>query len=293
MKSHFPHSAFFASLSGLLPAVYCHAAPVDRIRHLTGHLMLGWFSPRIFFGPAQRRLSRRGVPVYAYHKIAAPPPTTRDPFLYVSPGRFEQQLADLRNRGWTSASLADVLAAQGNPGRQAVITFDDGCRNVLEHGLESLLRHRFSAIQFLVAGFLGRTNEWDVAKGDVPEPLMDQSQVREWLAAGHEIGSHSVTHRNLRHLAPADAREEIFASKKSLEDRFGLEVRHFCYPYGSWNAAVHDLVAEAGYRTACTMRFGVNTAASPPYGLRRIIPLSCGETLAKIQHRLAQKIRGR
>jgi peptidoglycan/xylan/chitin deacetylase (PgdA/CDA1 family) len=231
------------------------------------------------------------VPVYAYHKIAAPPPATRDPFLYLSPSRFDEQLAELRHHGWTSASLADVLATKGNAGRQAVITFDDGCRNVLENGLKSLARHQFRAIQFLVARFLGRTNEWDVAKGDVSEPLMDAAQVREWLAAGHEIGSHSATHRNLRHLAPADVREEIFASKRALEDTFGLEVRHFCYPYGSWNEAVRDLVAEAGYRSACTMRFGVNTAASPPYGLRRIIPLSGGETLAKIRHWLAQKTR--
>ena len=254
--------------------------------------MLGWLSARIFLGPAQRRLSARGVPVLCYHKIAPPPPGTTDPFLYLSPGRFDEQLAALRHYGYASVPLTEVLAAAGSPGRKAAITFDDGCGNVLEHGLAPLARHQFRAIQFLVAEYLGRTNEWDVAKGDLPERLMDEAQVREWLAAGHEIGSHSATHRNLRHLGPADAREEILASKRSLEDAFGLEVRHFCYPYGSWNAAVRDLVAEAGYRTACTMRFGVNPAGSSPFELRRIIPLSSGETLAKIQHRLARRIRG-
>ena len=254
--------------------------------------MLGWLSARIFLGPAQRRLSRRGVPVWCYHKVAPPPPGTSDPFLYLSPSRFDEQLAALRRYGYASVPLTEVLTAAGGPGRKAVITFDDGCRNVLEHGLDPLARHQFRAIQFLVAEYLGRTNEWDVAKGDLPERLMDEAQVREWLAAGHEIGSHSATHRNLRHLGPAAAREEVFASKKSLEDTFGLEVRHFCYPYGSWNAAVRDLVAEAGYRTACTMRFGVNPAGSSPFELRRIIPLSSGETLAKMQHRLGRRIRG-
>lgn len=255
--------------------------------------MLGWLSPRIFLGRAQRRLSGCGMPVLSYHKIAPPPPGTTDPFLYVSPSRFDEQLGALRRYGYSSAPLTEVFTAEGSPGRKAVITFDDGCCNVLQHGLAPLVRHQFHAIQFLVAQYLGRTNEWDVAKGDVPERLMDEAQVREWLAAGHEIGSHSATHRNLRHLGPADAREEVFASKKSLEDTFGLEVRHFCYPYGSWNAGVRDLVAEAGYRTACTMRFGVNPAGTSPFELRRIIPLSSGETLAKIQHRLARRIRGR
>jgi peptidoglycan/xylan/chitin deacetylase (PgdA/CDA1 family) len=255
--------------------------------------MLGWLSARIFLGPAQRRLSTHGLPVLTYHKIAPPPLATSDPFLYLSPGRFDEQLAALRHYGYASVPLTEVLNAGGNPGRKAVITFDDGCSNVFKHGLAPLARHRFSAIQFLVAEYLGRINEWDVAKGDVPERLMDKAQVGEWLAAGHEIGSHSATHRNLRHLGPAEAREEVFASKKSLEDAFGIEVRHFCYPYGSWNAVVRDLVAEAGYRTACTMRFGVNLAGASPFELRRIIPLSSGETLTKIQHRLARRIRGK
>jgi peptidoglycan/xylan/chitin deacetylase (PgdA/CDA1 family) len=255
--------------------------------------MLGWFSARIFLGPAQRRLYGRGVPVLCYHKIALPPPGTSDPFLYLGPSRFEKQLAALRRYGYASAPLTEVVLAGGNSGHKVVITFDDGCCNALNHGLEPMSRHQFRALQFLVARFLGRSNEWDVAKGDVPERLMDEAQVREWLAAGHEIGSHSATHRNLRHLALADAREEIFASKKSLEDQFGREVRHFCYPYGSWNPAVRDLVAEAGYRTACTMRFGVNANGTSPLELRRIIPLSSGETLAKIRHRLGRKIRER
>jgi peptidoglycan/xylan/chitin deacetylase (PgdA/CDA1 family) len=121
---------------------------------------------------------------------------------------------------------------------------------------------------------------------------MDDAQVRDWLAAGHEIGSHSMTHRNLRHLSLSEAREEIFASKKALEDQFGLEIQHFSYPFGSWNASVRDLVHDAGYQTASTMCFGVNLASTPIYELRRIIPLSSSALLKKICHRLARKLRG-
>jgi len=253
--------------------------------------MLGWFLDRIFMGAAQRRLCARGAPILAYHKIAQPGPHSTDPFLYVNPSRFDEQLAALRRYGFRPASLGENRPAAGNPEKMAVITFDDGCRNVLEHALEPLANHRFRAMQFLVSGFLGRTNDWDVAKGDAPEALMDESQVRDWLAAGHEIGSHSATHRNLRRLSLADAREEIFSSRRFLEDRFGIQIRHFCYPYGSWTDAVRDLVAEAGYQTACTMQFGVNTAASPRLELRRIVPLSGEELRAKIRHRLGGKIR--
>ena len=206
--------------------------------------MLGSLSARVFLGAAQLRMARRGVPVFAYHKIAVPPPETIDPFVYVSPRKFEQQLAALSSTGFASAELSETLAGQHNRSLTAVITFDDGCCNAFQNSLEPLARHGFRAIQFLVADFLGRKNEWDIAKGDWAENLMDETQVRGWLAAGHSIGSHSSTHRNLRHLSAAEAREEIFGSKKSLEDRFGAAVRHFCYPYGSFNEAVRDLVGE-------------------------------------------------
>jgi peptidoglycan/xylan/chitin deacetylase (PgdA/CDA1 family) len=253
--------------------------------------MLGWFLPSVFLGPAQRRLSARGVPIFCFHKIADPPRGTADPFLYVRPGRFAAQLAALRRWGFGAASVAEARAARDNRERRVVLAFDDGYVNVLENGLERLAQHGHKAIQFLVAGRLGGRNEWDIAKGDVPEALMDAGQVRDWLGAGQEIGSHSMSHRDLRRLSAAEAREEIGASKRALEDRFGLAVRHFCYPYGVWNEAVRDLVGEAGYETACTLVFGVNRAATPPLELRRIMPLSGSELLAKAWHRAARAAR--
>lgn len=254
--------------------------------------MIGWFSAQVFMGPAQRRLMQRGVAVYCFHKIGQPPSSTLDPFLYVTASRFDAQLGQLQKQGYTTASLAELTDSKGVDGRKAIITFDDGCTDVLEHGLEILARHNFRAIQFLVSGFLGKRNEWDIAKGDVPERLMDEAQVQEWLKAGHEIGCHSATHRNLRHLSETEALMEIGDSKKVLEDRFGFKVDHFCYPYGSWNTRLSRLVEETGYRTACTMDFGVNEAPIRKFELRRMIPLSSNELLAKIRHRLRQRWAG-
>jgi peptidoglycan/xylan/chitin deacetylase (PgdA/CDA1 family) len=186
--------------------------------------------------------------------------------------------------------VIEARTGQSAAGPKAILTFDDGFANVLENALPVLSSHRCRAIQFLVADRLGQFNDWDVAKGDVPERLMDATQVRDWLGAGMAIGSHSLTHRNLRRLDPASAREEIMGSKKALEDRFGLEIKHFCYPYGSWDERVLGWVAEAGYATACTLRFGVNSASTPPFELRRIYPLSSRELLAKVRHRLARKL---
>ncbi len=98
---------------------------------------------------------------------------------------------------------------------------------------------------------------------------MDAGQVREWQSAGHEIGSHTRTHPFLTQLPPDQAREEITSSRKELEDLFGRPILHFCYPYGDWNERVRDLVAEAGYKTACTTDPGINRPGVSPLALKR------------------------
>lgn len=211
-----------------------------------------------------------GLPILTYHKLGPRLPGTRLKGLYVDTGLFARQLAELRSEGFQAVSLDDFGSSPAPSPRSIVLTFDDGFRNVLELGLAPLAENRFRAIQFLVADLIGKSNEWDRATGETPEPLMDAAQVREWLAAGHVIGSHTLTHPWLTRLPPALAREEIAASRKKLEDQFGVAVEHFCYPYGDWNEAVRDLVAGAGYRTACTTDFGVNPPGTPAHSLRRI-----------------------
>jgi peptidoglycan/xylan/chitin deacetylase (PgdA/CDA1 family) len=248
-------------------------------------------SSQLFLGPAQRRLFRRGIPVFTYHSVGEPPRGARDPFLFVNKQRFAEQIKSLKEHGFSSASLDEISGSAGNPDKRVVITFDDGYRNVLKNALEILTRNKFRAIQFIVADLIGTRNEWDVKNGDAPEPLMGASEIREWLAAGQEIGSHSLTHRNLAKLKLPEAREQIFASKKKLEDMFGVPIRHFCYPHGSYTPAVRDLVREAGYATACTVKFGVNTSRTNPFELKRIFCLSQTEMLAKVKHRLARKFK--
>lgn len=192
--------------------------------------------------------------------------------LYLGRKLFARQLAELRAAGWNSTTL-DTVCAGGRIAestRRIVLSFDDGFRSVLEHALEPLREHRFQAMQFIVADRIGQRNEWDLASGEIPEPLMDSAQIRDWLAAGHQIGSHTLSHPFLTRAPRERAREEISSSKKSLEDKFGVAVRHFCYPYGDWNPEVRELVAEAGYQTACTTEFGVNDPSGSALSLKRV-----------------------
>jgi peptidoglycan/xylan/chitin deacetylase (PgdA/CDA1 family) len=187
----------------------------------------------------------------------------------MSANLFQRQLQELRDAGLRFATLDDVAAGRVEPGTAAVLTIDDGFRNVREHGLDTLISLGVQAIQFLLPDLIGRSNDWEQRDGEAAEPLMDAAEIRDWLAAGQGIGSHTSSHPWLTHIPMDTAREEISASRKKLEDRFQVPIRHFCYPYGDWNAAVRDLVAEAGYATACTTDPGVNHAGTDRLALKR------------------------
>jgi peptidoglycan/xylan/chitin deacetylase (PgdA/CDA1 family) len=206
-----------------------------------------------------------GLPILMYHQIARPSLRRGNRGLCVSPGLFQAQIQELAFAGYTSASLDALPLADST--RRIVLTFDDGFRNVLANALPILGRHRWQAIQFLVAD--RQVNAWDVPPGGKSVPLMSDSEVREWLAAGQQIGAHTLTHPHLTQLSLAQAREEIFSSRKSLEDRFQVPIEHFCYPYGDQNSEIRALVEAAGYKTACSTIPGLNTAGTDPLRLHR------------------------
>jgi peptidoglycan/xylan/chitin deacetylase (PgdA/CDA1 family) len=238
-----------------------------------------------------RALFERGHPVLTYHKLGPRPRGVRLKGLYVSARLFAAQLQELRAAGFTNGSL-NHCAGPLEP-RRLVITFDDGYVNVLRYAVAPLAAAGFTAIQFLPANLLGRCNEWDVACGEAPEAIMDAAQVRAWLAAGHQIGSHTLDHPHLTQIPLASAREQIVASKKKLEDLFGVVIEHFCYPYGDWNPAVRDLVAAAGYRTACTTDAGVNLPPDSPFELKRFTARYPTRNWKGLRDRLRRLVLGR
>lgn len=74
------------------------------------------------------------------------------------------------------------------------------------------------------------------------------------------IGAHSMTHAMLAKLEAEAARFELAESRRVLEMRFGLPVRHVSYPVGDASAAGprdFALALELGFTTAVTTRPGM------------------------------------
>ena len=201
--------------------------------------------------PRSGLLQLRHIPmILMYHGVAE---VTEDPNkLCVTPGRFAEQMAWLERHGLQGVGVGSLIDAMRD-GRQrglVGITFDDGYVNVLEAALPELQSHGFGATAYIISGRLGGTNDWDEGPS---WSLMSADEVGKLAAAGIEIGSHSATHVRLAGVSAGQLAAEVGASRTALAALAGAEIRGFCYPCGSMDAAARRAVRDAGYDYACAV----------------------------------------
>lgn len=98
---------------------------------------------------------------------------------------------------------------------------------------------------------------------------MSWSALKEVVSAGCELGAHTVTHPDLTVLRRADAEREMCESRFEIEQRTGLPVRSFAFPYGAVNGKVQAL-AQTQFERACGTRLDLITAEASDSCLPRV-----------------------
>jgi len=213
------------------------------------------------------------IPILMYHQIDQPA-RKGSPFrgLTVHPADFRRQMVWLRRCGYRGLSMRDVLPyVRGERhGKVVGITFDDGFHNVLRHALPVLVELGFTATNYIVVNQLGGSNVWDHDAGVPPAALMHLAEVRQWMDAGQEVGSHTLDHPHLPRLSAALAQQQIRDSRSALTQRLGCDVSAFCYPYGDLSPQVCDMVREAGYTNATTTQRGLAKPSDDMFRLPRV-----------------------
>ncbi|HML34137.1 polysaccharide deacetylase family protein [Sporomusa sphaeroides] len=186
------------------------------------------------------------VPVLMYHRV--------DPIVIdrntVSVERFALQLDYLSRKGYTTLTLAQLYEGLSGsrqlPSRSVVLTFDDGYADIMTYALPLLQRYNMKASVFVVTDMAGQKCSW--LKDHESNQLMTWEQMEEWLEAGMEIGSHTLTHPRLNRLSDENIQYELVASKEILETRLKTKVEVICYPYGDIDERVIRFAREAGYK---------------------------------------------
>ncbi len=186
------------------------------------------------------------VPILVYHSVGPHTPGESDMqrSLRVSPDRFEDQMEILRDAGITVVPLARLVAAlvdgEPLPPRSVVLTFDDGWVNQYLNAFPILVRFGYTATFFVFTNPMGRDARF-----------MDWEQLGHLVEAGMTIGSHSRTHPWLGRITdPAELRREVGGSRTLLQERLGVDVHFFAYPFGEWSEGLAAAAEEGGYRAA-------------------------------------------
>ena len=179
------------------------------------------------------------VPILLYHHIGF---SLKDEAVYyVSPEAFEQQMSLLYQWGYKTISV-ELLARAINQGAElppkpVILTFDDGSDTIYTTAQPIMQRYGFAGVSYIVYYTIGLTH------------YMNVEQIRALHATGWEIGSHSLTHKDLT-IPPYRQENEIVQSRRMLETRLGVPVLSFAYPFGAYNDDSLNNVHSAGYIAA-------------------------------------------
>ncbi len=219
-----------------------------------------------------------GLKVLVYHKVALGTPD-KDYLWAVSQSRLRQHLRFLMRSGYSTVTLrnvSDFLDGRAElPPKPVLITFDDGFGETGEIILSTFNEFGSKATVFVLGAF--EPPEWERVREFKREEMMDREQIRKLHSAGFEIGSHSMTHSDLRSLPNDEVRKEMSDSKRALENLLQDEIISFAYPYGAVNETIERLASETGYRYGCGVYSGPPKFGTDIYDIRRI-PVTLGTT---------------
>ncbi|HSP78928.1 MAG TPA: polysaccharide deacetylase family protein, partial [Myxococcaceae bacterium] len=161
------------------------------------------------------------------------------------------------------------------------ITFDDGFEDNFSQAAPALEELGMRAT-FFMPGQPLRLAEDDTAglldfsrerlRLGRPMRHLSAAQLRELRARGHEIGSHSMSHRPMSSLSLLEAEEELAASKQQLEQVLGEPIHYFAWPFGflkDFSPALVEAAERVGYRKTLSASRGPNRPGAPlPWLLR-------------------------
>lgn len=193
-------------------------------------------------------LTDYNVPILVYHHVRKQEGWAKSTWSWkmtVTPETFEKQMQWLADKNYTTMTLSELTAAiRGEtylPEKPVVITFDDNNLSQYDVALPIMEKHGQKAVFYLIAKYLDSAN------------MVNRERALALQDKGHEIASHTMTHRALPGLNDADLKWELEESKRVLEELTGRPVLHLAYPGTAHNQRVRDATKAAGYETATIM----------------------------------------
>ena len=198
------------------------------------------------------------IPILMYHEIR----DQYDNMMCISQKEFSRQMSLLKRQNYKTISLARLKKGVENNEetneKLVVITFDDGHEGVYSNAYPILRDNGFIATLYVVPSWIDGKEMFTRRIGSTGKeiPLEEQysafmswENLKELSNHGYDIGSHTFSHQLLVNLENEALKQELDLADKAIKDNLGLDVKHFCYPYGSFNEQIRELVIDR-YDTA-------------------------------------------
>lgn len=200
------------------------------------------------------------VPVLLYHKIDWPAPDSKVRGGFTPPARFARQMAYLKKRGfvfYTASALMEHFREHGMfPPNAVTLTFDDGWKDNYTNAFPVLKQLGIPATIFLIPTCIGQTSAKAQAEGESGREHLSREEILEMSRHGIEFGSHSMNHRLLHEIAPADVEFEIEESQRQLENLLQKPCQVFAYPAGFFTEQAQHVLERSGHVAAFTTVYG-------------------------------------
>lgn len=238
--------------------------------------------PKVAHDAAASRLPAPGrdvaAPILMYHVINPPPEGAPFPGLYVPKPEFAEQMRALYEAGFYAVTQEQLWSHwhEGMPlpkGKPIVISFDNGYQSQYTNAVPVLRRYGWKGVENIQLSGLPPS-----------QGGLSQSEVHGLLDAGWELDTQGYSHAELPALGASELHFQVATARKTVQRRYHVPARWFCYPSGHYDATVLAAVREAGYRGSTTVIPGWASPSNDPYRLPRLRVLggTSGEELVSL-----------
>ena len=185
--------------------------------------------------------------------------------LDIVPALFEGHLQALKKANYETYFVKDIPEILDGTihysTQSAILTFDDGYEDFYLSAFPLLKKYHMRATIYVIYDYIGRSG------------FLNEKEIKELIDSGLvELGSHTLDHIYLKQAPDQYAERQIVESKKKFEERFGIQIRTFAYPYGAFNNNNIEAVKKAGYTAAVSVISGVMQDEGNIFYLSRIRP---------------------
>lgn len=188
------------------------------------------------------RFCKSGGFVLEYHGVGYEPWGRT---LVMPPKIFESHLLYLQENGYKMVTVKELMQDLRNGrdvSKKIALSFDDGYKNNYTYALPLLKKYHAQGTFHIINNRIGKC-----------EAYMNEQEIKEMLASGMEIGSHTFSHNPLGDIEEQYYDWETGVSKYDLEKRFpGLEIETMAYPNGSYNSKIMEKLKEHGFKQGLT-----------------------------------------